>query len=73
MAGNVKDRFLVPGRVYRDLDGTLVHLISVQRDLCSWVPLTDEEKNRQVTHSDNFRRRFRAFEETDTYGPAKAA
>ena len=50
MAGGLKDRFLTPGRLYRDLDGSLVHLESVERDLCSWVALRDTEKNRQVTH-----------------------
>jgi hypothetical protein len=63
MAGPVKDRLLIPGRLFRDLDGSLVHLVSVERDLCSWVAVSDAEKNRQVTHRDNFRRRFRTFEE----------
>ena len=63
MAEEQKDRFLVPGSVYRDLDGSLVHLVAVDRDLCSWVAVTDNEKNRQVTHRENFRRRFRSFEE----------
>ena len=63
MANEAKDRFLVPGSVYRDLDGSLVHLVAVERDLCSWVAATDAEKNRQVTHLENFRRRFRSFVE----------
>ena len=63
MAREVRDRFLIPGGVYRDLDGSLVHLVAVERDLCSWVAATDAEKNRQVTHRENFRRRFRSFEE----------
>jgi len=73
MAGDVKDRFLMPGRVYRDLDGTLVHLVAVDRDLCSWIAATDAEKKRQVTHRENFRRRFRAFEEPQAFDSAKAA
>lgn len=72
MAGSVKDRFIVPGRVYRDLDGTLVHLVAVERDLCSWVAATDGQKTRQVTHSENFRRRFRAFDEQEI-DPSTAA
>ncbi len=72
MAGSVKDRFIVPGRAYRDLDGTLVHLVAVERDLCSWVAATDAAKIRQVTHCENFRRRFRAFDEQEI-DPAKAA
>lgn len=65
MAGEVKARFLTPGRLYRDLDGSLVHLVSVDRDLCSWVAITDTERNRQVTHRENFRRRFRSFEDNN--------
>ena len=62
MAGGVKDRFLKPGRLYRDFDGSLVHLVAVERELCSWIAVTDAEKNRQVTHRENFRRRFRSFD-----------
>ncbi len=62
MAAPVEDHILVPGRLFRDLDGSLVHLVSVERDLCGWVALSDAEKNRQVTHRENFRRRFRSFE-----------
>ena len=65
MAGGVKERVLIPGRLFRDLDGSLVHLVSVERDLCSWVALTDEERNRQVTHRENFCRRFRSFDEIE--------
>jgi len=63
MAGGPKDRLLAPGRLYRDLDGSIVHLVQVDRDLCSWVALSDAEKNRQVTHCENFRRRFRSFDD----------
>jgi hypothetical protein len=73
MAGSVKDRFLIPGRVYRDVDGSLVHLVAVERDLCTWVAITDAEKNRQVTHRDNFRQRFRSFENACQSGNKKAA
>jgi hypothetical protein len=63
MVGRVKDRTLTPGRLFRDLDGSLVHLVSVDRDLCSWVAVSDADKNRQVTHRENFRRRFRSFDD----------
>jgi hypothetical protein len=63
MAVGVKARFLVAGRMYRDLDGSLVELISVERGLCSWVATTDAEKNRQITHQENFRRRFESFDD----------
>jgi hypothetical protein len=72
MTGSVKDRLLVPGRVYRDVDGTLVHLVAVDRDLCSWIAMTDAHKTQQVTHSENFRRRFRAFEEHEMDNAAAA-
>ena len=72
MSAGVKDRSLVPGRLYRDLDGSLVHLVSVKRDLCSWVALSDAERNRQVTHSENFRRRFRLFDAVE-FDAKKAA
>ncbi len=65
MARGVKDRPLVPGRLFRDLDGSLVHLLSVDRDLCSWFSVTDFEKNRQVTHRENFRRRFRCLDDAE--------
>ncbi len=62
MARYEEDRFLKPGRLYRDLDGSLVHLVSVDHDLCSWVAISDSGKKRHVTHRENFRRRFRAFD-----------
>ena len=62
MLARVKDSYAIPGRVYRDLDGTLVHLVAVDHDLCSWVALADASERRQVTHRENFRRRFRSFE-----------
>jgi hypothetical protein len=65
MTGGLKDRLLVPGRLFRDLDGSLVHLVSVEHDLCSWVPISAAETNQQVTHRDNFRRRFRSFDTPD--------
>ena len=71
MAGGVKDR-LIPGRLFRDLDGSIVHLVAVERDLCSWVAVTDAEKNRQVTHRENFRRRFRSFDEGEFESKAAA-
>ena len=57
---------------FYDLDGTLVHLVEVKRDLCSWVAATDAAKKRQITHHENFRRRFRAFDEQEIDN-AKAA
>ncbi len=65
MASGPKNTLLTPGRLYRDLDGSLVHLVSVERELCSWVAVSDAEKNRQVTHRENFRRRFRSFDEEE--------
>ena len=65
MPQRVKDRQLIPGRLFRDLDGSLVHLIKVDRNLCSCIALTDADENRQVTHADNFRRRFRSFDDTE--------
>ena len=62
MTGGLKDRLLVPGRLFRDLDGSLVHLLSIERDLCSWIPINTAEADRQVTHRENFRRRFRSFD-----------
>ena len=72
MVAVVKDRMLIPGRLFRDLDGSLVHLVSVDRDLCSWVAISDSEKIRQVTHRDNFRRRFRTLEEDQFTSKAAA-
>jgi hypothetical protein len=46
------------GVVYRDLDGQLVQLVNVKRNLCTWVPVAHGEAARQVTHRDNFVRRF---------------
>ena len=64
MIGGVKDRKLVPGRLFRDLDGSLIHLISVERDLCRWVAISDAANKCQVTHRENFRRRFRSYDDT---------
>jgi len=51
---------LVPerGAVYRDLDGQLVRVVKLTRSLCTWVPAAPGEAARQVTHRDNFLRRF---------------
>ena len=46
------------GVVYRDLDGQLVLLVNVKKNLCTWVPVAQGEAARQVTHRDNFVRRF---------------
>lgn len=49
---------LIPGEIYRDLDGTLVQLINVDNDLCCWIPLTQPWAAREITHRDNFAVRF---------------
>ncbi len=46
------------GLVYRDLDGQLVRLVKLTKNLCTWVPITQREAARQVTHRDYFLRRF---------------
>jgi hypothetical protein len=53
---------LVPGEIYRDLDGSLVRLLDVERDLCHWVSISTSLEPIRITHRDNFRRRFRPFE-----------
>jgi len=48
------------GRLFRDLDGTLVHLKGIRNEICIWtsdVP-TSEGALGGATHMDNFRRRF---------------
>ena len=52
------ERGLEPGTIYRDLDGALVRVIEVSKTLCAWVPISVREKSREVTHRDNFLRRF---------------
>jgi hypothetical protein len=51
---------LVPerGAVYRDLDGQLVRVVRLTRNLCTWVPISQGEASRQITHRDYFVRRF---------------
>jgi hypothetical protein len=46
------------GVVYRDLDGQLVRLVKLTKNLCTWVPVAQGEAARQVTHRDYFVRRF---------------
>lgn len=55
-------QLVAPGKVYRDLDGSLVHLLDVRRSLCSWVPVSGTAATIQVTHVENFRRRFRKLD-----------
>ncbi|HET7184552.1 MAG TPA: hypothetical protein VFI82_07690 [Terriglobales bacterium] len=43
---------------YRDLDGQIVRLIKVDRNLCTWVAVGSGDAVKQVTHHDNFVRRF---------------
>lgn len=61
---------VVAGSVYRDLDGSLVQLLNIERDLCHWVAMMQGPSVVQITHIDNFRRRFRAFE-TSSSRPVK--
>ena len=51
---------LVPerGAVYRDLDGQLVRLVKLTKNLCTWVPIAQGEAARQITRRDYFLRRF---------------
>ncbi|MGH9523340.1 MAG: hypothetical protein ACRD3E_12505 [Terriglobales bacterium] len=53
---------IAPGKVYQDLDGSLVQLLDINRNLCSWVPINGAPASVQVTHAENFRRRFRSFD-----------
>ena len=46
------------GLVYRDLDGQFVRLVKLTKSLCTWVPVAQGEAAGQVTHRDNFVRRF---------------
>lgn len=46
------------GLVCRDLDGQIVRLVKLTKSLCTWVPVAQGEADRQVTHRDNFVRRF---------------
>lgn len=46
------------GLVYRDLDGQLVRLVKVTKNLCTWVPVAQGEAELRVTHRDYFVRRF---------------
>jgi len=48
-----------PGELYLDLDGQLVQLINVSRNLCTWIPVYSEKPCRQVTYRDYFLRRFK--------------
>jgi hypothetical protein len=46
------------GLVYRDRDGQFVRLVKLTKNLCTWVPIAQGAAARQVTHRDNFVRRF---------------
>ena len=46
------------GEVYRDIDGQLVRLVKLTKNLCTWVPIAQGKAARQATHRDNFVRRF---------------
>ena len=72
MTSGVKSAYLAPGTLYRDLDGSLVKLIAAFNDLCEWVPLTQRDEPPQVTHRDNFVRRFRTFNDGQLEIPTAA-
>lgn len=54
------------GRIYRDFDGQLVQLVQVKKNLCTWVPVSAEQDRGQVTHRDNFVRRFKPLKKSRT-------
>jgi hypothetical protein len=58
MRKRTRERGVEQGSIYRDLDGQLVCLVKVKRNLCTWVPISEADKTRQVTHCDNFVQRF---------------
>lgn len=48
------------GRLFRDLDGTIVHLRGIRNEICIWtsdLPCSDGALG-GATHVNNFRRRF---------------
>lgn len=48
------------GKLFRDLDGSVVHLKSIHSDICIWTAdsATSEGAFGGATHMDNFRKRF---------------
>lgn len=46
------------GGVYRDVDGSLVRLVAVENNICCWVPQSCASDSHQMSHRDNFVRRF---------------
>ncbi len=48
------------GKLFRDLDGSLVHLKGIRNEICIWtadIPTSDGAMG-GATHMENFRRRF---------------
>ena len=50
---------LKPGEVYRDLDGSLIQLLSIKDSVCCWVAIDKGWNDRQYTLFEHFARRFR--------------
>jgi hypothetical protein len=59
MQKNLPRRVPERGGIYRDLDGQLVRLVNVQRNLCIWIPVIPGKAERQVTDRDYFLLRFK--------------
>ena len=56
------------GKLFRDLDGSLVHLKGIRNEICIWtsdIPTSDGAMG-GATHADNFRRRFMPVPEAQT-------
>lgn len=49
---------LVIGDAYRDVDGSLVHLLAIHDDICCWASLACASDEKQMSHRANFVRRF---------------
>jgi hypothetical protein len=50
------------GGFYRDLDGRLVRLVRIERELCTWITVSEPEST-QTSHRENFLRRFRSLDD----------
>ncbi len=53
---------LVIDDVYRDVDGSLVQLLTVADNICCWSLLGSASDEKQMSHRDNFVRRFVAVQ-----------
>jgi hypothetical protein len=65
----LRESDLIPGALYRDVDGTIVHLLSVRHGLCTWATLSGRIVPVQVTHAENFRARFRRWRDPEPVCP----